>query len=398
MGNLIVKSNAFVGASYGLKTTEQRLLLLAILKARETDNVQEAIGKTLTIHASDYMTHFGVDRATAYESLENAVNGLFETEYRYIELLPNNIQKTHRHRFTDYVAYSNGLGLVEIRFTAETVPLVVGLSENFTKYEIEQVAKLSSQYALRLYEILSQWRAKGQCTLDLAELRFKFGLLDDEYPRMDNFKRKVLDMAVNEINEHTDLTISYEQHKRGRVITGFTFTIKQKQKQVVKLKESERDPKTVDMFSGFTDIERQTIQKRIDEHIKRLEQQGETVGEWHRKNIEKKAINERWGLDVLAEKERKKAERKAQKEREQAEQRAEEEQKRQQREFENQRKQKFAEMFENLPLEEQQIALDEVGKESNVQIWGYNEKRKNGVKVHLEPMFIHLFYRYFGIS
>jgi plasmid replication initiation protein len=398
MGNLIVKSNAFVGASYGLGVVEQRLILLAILKARETDSVSEAIGKTLTIHASDYMTHFGVDRATAYKCLENAVNGLYESEYRFIEILPNGERKTHRERFVSGVAYSDGLGSVQLKFTPETVPLVVGLSKNFTKYEIEQVAKLSSQYALRLYEILSQWRAKGQCTLDLAELRFKFGLLDDEYLRMDNFKRWVLDMAVNEINEQTDLTISYEQHKRGRVITGFTFAIKQKQVVKPKLKDSERDPKTVDIFDGFTDLERQTIQQRIDEHIKRLEQQGETVGEWHRKNIEKKAISERWGLDVLAEKERNKAERKAQKEREKAEQRAEEEQKRQHREFENQRKQKFAEMFENLPLEEQQIALDEVGKESNVQIWGYNEKRKNGVKVHLEPMFIHLFYRYFGIS
>lgn len=136
-----------------------------------------------------------------------------------------------------------------------------------------------------------------QCTLDLAELRFKFGLLDDEYLRMHDFKKRVLDYAVAEINEHTDLTISYEQHKRGRVITGFTFTIKQKQ-IAKKPKDTERDPKTVDMFSGFTDIERQAIQKRIDEHIKRLEQQGETVGEWHRKNIEKKAISERWGLDV----------------------------------------------------------------------------------------------------
>lgn len=306
MGNLIVKSNAFVGASYGLGVVEQRLILLAILKARETDSMSEAIGKTLTIHASDYMTHFGVDRATAYKCLENAVNGLYESEYRFIEILPNGERKTHRERFVSGVAYSDGLGLVQLKFTPETVPLVVGLSENFTKYEIEQVAKLSSQYALRLYEILSQWRAKGQCTLDLAELRFKFSLLDDEYLRMHDFKKRVLDYAIAEINEHTDLTASYEQHKRGRVITGFTFTIKQK--QVAKTKDSERDPKTVDMFSGFTDIERQAIQKRIDEHIKRLEQKGEIVGDFHRKNIEQKAISERWGLDVLAEKERKKTE------------------------------------------------------------------------------------------
>lgn len=67
MSNLIVKSNAFVGASYGLGTVEHRLILLAILKARETDSISEAIGKTLTIHASDYMAHFG-SSLNAYNS------------------------------------------------------------------------------------------------------------------------------------------------------------------------------------------------------------------------------------------------------------------------------------------------------------------------------------------
>lgn len=257
MGNLIVKSNAFVGASYGLGVVEQRLVLLAILKARESDNVAEVIGKTLTIHASDYMAHFGVDRATAYESLENAVNGLYESEYRFIEILPNGERKTHRERFVSGVAYSDGLGQVELKFTPTTAPLVVGLSENFTKYEIEQVSRLSSQYALRLYEILSQWRAKGELGVKLDELRFRFGLLDDEYPRMDNFKRWVLDMAVNEINKHTDLTVSYEQHKQGRTITGFTFKIKQKAKP--KNDNESRDPNTVDMLAPIKMTDKQRV-------------------------------------------------------------------------------------------------------------------------------------------
>lgn len=246
MGNLIVKSNAFVGASYGLGVVEQRLLLLAILKARETDNISEAISRTLTIHASDYMAHFGVDRATAYESLENAVNGLYESEYQYIEMHPNGKREVHRERFVSGVSYSEGLGQVKLKFTPETVPLVVGLSENFTKYEIEQVSKLTSQYALRLYEILAQWRAKGKLSVKLDELRFKFGLLDDEYLRMHDFKKRVLDYAVAEINEHTDLSISYEQHKQGRVIVGFTFTIKQKSKpKKSKSQEQEQDPLTM---------------------------------------------------------------------------------------------------------------------------------------------------------
>ncbi len=45
---------------------------------------------------------------------------------------------------------------------------------------------------------------------------------------MNNFKVRVLDMAINEINEHTDIDIKYEQQKQGRKNVGFTFEFKQK--------------------------------------------------------------------------------------------------------------------------------------------------------------------------
>ena len=306
MGNLIVKSNAFVGASYGLGVVEQRLILLAILKARETDSVNEAIGKMLTIHASDYMMHFAVDRATAYKCLENAVNGLYESEYRFIEILPNGERKTHRERFVSGVTYSEGLGLVQLKFTPETIPLVIGLSENFTKYEIEQVSKLSSQYALRLYEILAQWRTKGKCMLKLAELRFKFGLLDGEYPRMDNFKKRVLDIAVSEINEHTDIIASYEQHKQGRKIIGFTFTIKQKS-------TAQQTKQTANInLNNLTDQEHDIIAQK--------NAYADSIGATaeHRQNLIKQALKQHQDA-IQAEqeaKQRKKAERQAQKEHE----------------------------------------------------------------------------------
>ena len=306
MGNLIVKSNAFVGASYGLGVVEQRLILLAILKARETDSVSEAIGKMLTIHASDYMMHFAVDRATAYKCLENAVNGLYESEYRFIEILPNGERKTHRERFVSGVTYSEGLGLVQLKFTPETIPLVIGLSENFTKYEIEQVSKLSSQYALRLYEILAQWRTKGKCMLKLAELRFKFGLLDGEYPRMDNFKKRVLDIAVSEINANTDITTSYEQHKQGRKIIGFTFTIKQKSTA-----QQTKQTANIDL-NNLTDQEHDIIAQK--------NAYADSIGATaeHRQNLINQALKQHQDA-IQAEqeaKERKKAERQAQKARE----------------------------------------------------------------------------------
>ena len=52
---------------------------------------------------------------------------------------------------------------------------------------------------------------------------------------MDVFKRGVLELALKQINEHTDITATYEQHKKGRLITGFSFKFKQKKSKQVEI-------------------------------------------------------------------------------------------------------------------------------------------------------------------
>ena len=68
MGNkLVVKDNALIEASYSLGTVEQRILLLAILVARENNTTIER-DKELTIHASKYSEVFNVDKKAGYEA------------------------------------------------------------------------------------------------------------------------------------------------------------------------------------------------------------------------------------------------------------------------------------------------------------------------------------------
>lgn len=305
--NLVVKDNALINASYNLELVEQRLILLSIIEARTTGKGITPNDK-LAITASSYMNHFSTNRNASYKALKEACNNLFERQFSFIEKTDKG-DKVVRTRWVSQVAYLENEAMVELSFSPAVAPLITLLEKNFTSYELEQVAGLNSKYAVRLYEIVIAWRSTGKTPmLTIDELRDRLGVLDDEYTELKNLKARVIDFAIKQINEKTDITITYEQHKNGRKIIGFTFMIKQKQKQVAKPKDTDRDPKTVDMFSGFTDIERQTIQQRIDEHIERLEAKGETVGDFHRRNIEQKAITERWGLDVLAEKERKKTE------------------------------------------------------------------------------------------
>ena len=261
---LVVKDNALINASYNLELTEQRLVMLAIINARELGRGITADSK-LEIHASDYAKLFNVSPDASYKALKDAVNNLFNRQFSYTaEYKKTGKVGIVRSRWVSRVFYVDDLALLEITFAPDVVPLITRLEEHFTKYEAKQVAHLTSKYATRLYELLIAWREVGKTPVfELQQLRKNLGVEDDEYQRMHHFKSRVLETAITQINEHTDIKATYEQHKKGRTITGFSFKFKQKQ-QPKKL-DSKRDPNTPDFFIKMTDAQRHLFAKKMSE-------------------------------------------------------------------------------------------------------------------------------------
>ena len=144
------------------------------------------------------------------------------------------------------------------------MPLITRLEEQFTKYELQQISSLSSAYAVRLYELLIAWRSTGQTpVIELAEFRQKIGVLDDEYTRMGNFKDRVLNMAIAQVNEHTDIKVKCEQHKKGRNISGFSFSFKQK--KAITNNTNNKSPTILELFSKMTDKQRHLFANKLSE-------------------------------------------------------------------------------------------------------------------------------------
>lgn len=261
---LVVKDNALINASYNLETAEQRLIMLAVINARETGQGITADSK-LEIHASDYAKHFNVSTDAAYKVMKEAVNNLFERKFSYVaEYKKTGKTGVVRSRWVSRVFYVDSLAILEITFAPDVVPLVTRLEEHFTSYQLKQVSNLTSKYAIRLYELLIAWREVGKTPqIELSEFRQKIGVENGEYERMHHFKARVLEPAIKQINEHTDITASYEQHKRGRTISGFSFRFKQKQ-QAKKI-ETNRDPNTPDFFIKMTDAQRHLFANKMSE-------------------------------------------------------------------------------------------------------------------------------------
>ena len=229
MSKLIVKDNSSMQASYTLDMVEQRLILLAIAKARETGHgITE--NSLLEVHANSYINTFHVEKHTAYTVLKDASKSLFDRYVTYHDVNPKTGKDRSFHcRWVDKIGYEPNSGIVFLRFTQDIVPLITRLEENFTKYELQQVARLTSAYAIRLYELLIQWRSAGKTPIfDLQIFRQQLGVEVNQYKTMSNFKTYVLDFALKQVNEWTDITAQYEQHKTGRIISGFSFKFRQK--------------------------------------------------------------------------------------------------------------------------------------------------------------------------
>lgn len=248
---LVVKDNSLINASYSLGLVEQRIMLLAIVEARETGQGIDT-DTFLEVHAQHYADRFDINVNNAYSMLSEATQTLFNRQVTYtVHDEKRNKPEKRVVRWVSGISYVEGAGVVKLRFAPEVVPLITRLEKNFTSYELEQVKNLNT-YATRLYEILASWRSVGKVTITLEELRNNLGLID-EYSRLEAFKRRVLDLAVSQINEYTNIKAQYEQHKNGRVITGFTFKFKVKKTEEKISAKVEADCIEISTIEGLND-------------------------------------------------------------------------------------------------------------------------------------------------
>ena len=231
MGNkneLVVKSNRLVEASYRLTLAEQRIILLAIVEARRTQTGLSE-DNLLTILATDYAAMFDVPENQAYEQVKTAAQTLFRRYVVLYDINPKTGKKDMLEvRWVSSVKYLNGEGAIQFRFAQDMVPYITRLEVEFTRYKLEKVAKMTSTYAIRLYELLIQWGSVGRREVELEWLK-KTLMVDKDYPRLFDFKKWVIDVALSQINAHSDLSASYTQRKTGRNVTHLTFTFSAKE-------------------------------------------------------------------------------------------------------------------------------------------------------------------------
>jgi plasmid replication initiation protein len=224
---LVVKANKLVEASYRLDLVEQRIILFAITEARRTQQGLSA-DNFVSIYAKDYAELYDVNVDQAYEQLKVAARTLFTREFTLYDTHPESGKpRVITSRWLSATSYVDGAGVIQLQFAAIVIPYMTRLESEFTRYKLEQIASMDSIHGIRLYELLVQWQSVGKREITIEKLRDIFQL-EDKYPAIKDLKMRVIDVAVTQINKHSDLTCSYTQRKTGRAVTHLMFEFKPK--------------------------------------------------------------------------------------------------------------------------------------------------------------------------
>ena len=259
--DLVIKTNRLNQAFQMLSLAEFHIVQLAIVDARET-GTGLTTDTPLRIDALRYADVFDTTRQNAYIRMKEAEETLFNRRFSFFD----EDGKLVKSRWISQVKYLDNEGAIEIVFTpavVQGISRINGVKEFFTQYLLSQTSQLKSVYSTRLYELLIQWKNTGKTPIfEIQDFRAQLGLDINEYKLMSDFKKRVLDLAVSDINEKTDIKTNYQQYKKGRSITGFSFTLKHKKNTD---KPNEVEQKTSDIFIKLTDSQRHLFANKLSE-------------------------------------------------------------------------------------------------------------------------------------
>ena len=139
------------------------------------------------------------------------------------------------------VQYNNDSGEVWIRFNKDAIPYLSGLEGiGFTQYSIEEgLLCMDSAYAYRLHDLIARWGDLGMKEITIEDFRWMMGIDSDKYTRFNNLRKRVIEPAIQQVNEHSqfDVTVGYRKARRNIVALQFAFKPKNKKIKNKKIKK-----------------------------------------------------------------------------------------------------------------------------------------------------------------
>lgn len=217
-GQLVVKGNELIQQKrYNLTATQQKFLAYVISKIKPNDT----IATLYEIRVEDFCAMTGIDKTYFYDEFIRMIDRFDEQSFWV-----DTDEELYKFRWFNDTRYIKGGGKVELYLSRSLKDYLFALKDNFTQYELYNVMALHSKYAIRLFELFKSYAYQHYKVFDTEEL--KHLLYAENYKNYADFKKRVLDPAIDEINEYTELKVSFEPISKGKKVIQIAFKIKMK--------------------------------------------------------------------------------------------------------------------------------------------------------------------------
>lgn len=219
-GFKVYKSNKLVSSRYDLSLQEQRVILslVSMLNPEEDNEFKEFEFKIL-----DFCKLIGVESEKNHTHIKNTTEKLMTRVLK--------IQEEGRLLQVNWISsceYLDNQGVVRISFDKKLIPYLLQLKDKFTSYYLSNVLQMKSKHSIRLYELFKSEQFKKNFVIEVDQL--KHIMKCENYDRYNNFKNRVIEQALKEINSQTDIFVSYTEQKEGRKVVALNFVIKSSSK------------------------------------------------------------------------------------------------------------------------------------------------------------------------
>lgn len=215
-------SNEAINAGYDYNASEIDLMvnIIQAIKPANPNNFS-----VINLKLGQLIAHLNDDAGSAYTTIKTALYNLQRKPY---EIYFKETKKLFIANFISSAEIDRYTGNIQVTMHPKIRQIVCDIKEQYTSFEIGNLLLLKGKYAKRFYMLLNQFKSTGVRFATMGELRtmFKTG---DKYPDYKEFKRRVIDPAMDEISSKTDLIVKVEAERlAGRKVDSFNILVKLK--------------------------------------------------------------------------------------------------------------------------------------------------------------------------
>lgn len=250
----VQKAKTFVLSRYSMTTQEQKIVLLALSQLKENIESGKADPLEFDIPISKIKYFLGIQGHTIYSTIKNTARRLMTHRIEIQESVSED-SPWEMINPIPYCKYKDGI--LQVRFDKSMKSQLISAAETYmSRYLLSNFRYMRSSYSIRVYEIMKTflmdesipfkdygWK---EMSFSIEEFKLLVGsdsksvinekmqitpenlTINSKYIKYGDFKRNVINKALEEVNKYTDINLEFEEKKSSHQVETLVFRFKEK--------------------------------------------------------------------------------------------------------------------------------------------------------------------------